>query len=100
MIDLFESRLGLTGIGIDDDYVELGGDSLMAMPLAKEIRELLDLSSFSVAQIFRRRNVASIADALTESPEEKERLFALAELLENIKGMTPGEVSKSLEALS
>lgn len=100
LIDLFESRLGLTGIGIDDDYVELGGDSLMAMPLAKEIRELLNLSSFSVAQIFRRRNVASIADALTESPEEKERLFALAELLENIKGMTPGEVSKSLEALS
>ncbi|WP_291440743.1 SDR family NAD(P)-dependent oxidoreductase, partial [Desulfovibrio sp.] len=100
LIALFEARLGLTGIGIDDDYVELGGDSLMAMPLAKEIRELLDLSSFSVAQIFRRRNVANIADALTESPEEKERLFALAELLESIKRMTPGEVSKSLEVLS
>lgn len=100
LADLFESRLGLSGIGVDDDYVELGGDSLMAMPLAKEIRDLLDLSAFSVAQIFRRRTVANIADFLTESQEEKERLFALAELLETVKRMRPEEVSASLEALS
>lgn len=98
--DLFESRLGLSGIGIDDDYVELGGDSLMAMPLAKEIRDLLDLSTFSVAQIFRRRTVANIANYLTESQQEEERLFALAELLESVKHMRPEEVSASLEALS
>ena len=100
LADLFESRLGLSGIGIDDDYVELGGDSLMAMPLAKEIRDLLDLSAFSVAQIFRRRTVANIADYLTESQEERERLLALAELLESVKQMRPEDVSASLEALS
>ena len=100
LVDLFESRLGLSGIGIDDDYVELGGDSLMAMPLAKEIRDLFDLSAFSVAQIFRQRTVANIADYLTESQEEKERLFALAELLESVKHMRPEDVSASLEALS
>lgn len=97
LLELFEARLGLRGIGIDDDYVELGGDSLMAMPLAKEIRELFALPAFSVALIFRRRNVANIADSLTESAEEKERLFALAELFEKIKKMEPEEVSKSLE---
>ncbi len=95
---LFEARLGLKGIGIDDDYVELGGDSLMAMPLAKEIRELFDLSGFTVAQIFRRRTVANIADALIEPAEEEVRLCALAELLESVQRMTPEEVAKSLEA--
>lgn len=100
LISLFEARLSLKGIGIDDDYIELGGDSLMAMPLAKEIRELFDLPSFTVAQIFRNRTVAKIADTLTQSPEEKSRLFALAELLESVKQMTPEEVSRSLGATS
>lgn len=96
---LFEERLGLRGIGIDDDYVELGGDSLMALPLARELRELLAIPDFSVAQIFRRRTVANIADALMSSPGERERLLALAGLLERVREMSPEEVAASLEDL-
>ncbi|WP_298034437.1 beta-ketoacyl synthase N-terminal-like domain-containing protein [uncultured Desulfovibrio sp.] len=100
LLGLFENRLGLAGIGIDDDYVELGGDSLMGLPLAKEIRELFDCSGFSVARIFRYRTVANIADALGKNPEEKERLFLLAELLESVRNMTPEEVAEQLEGAS
>ena len=40
---VWSSALGLTGVGVDDDFVELGGDSLMAASCAIQLGEELNL---------------------------------------------------------
>ncbi len=95
LLDILESRLGIAGIGIHDDYVELGGDSLLAMPLTAQIRDSLAVP-FPVATLFRTRTAARIADHLLEAESGGARLPTLAGVLQRVKAMTPDQVSAAL----
>lgn len=97
LLDILESRLGIAGIGIHDDYVELGGDSLLAMPLTAQIRDSLAVP-FPVATLFRTRTAARIADHLLEVESGGARLPTLAGVLQRVKAMTPDQVSAALVA--
>jgi polyketide synthase PksN len=41
---LFESFFGLENIGVEDDFFELGGDSLKGMMLLKRIKKEFDIN--------------------------------------------------------
>ncbi|MBF6171761.1 non-ribosomal peptide synthetase [Nocardia blacklockiae] len=57
---IFREVLGLTEIGIDDDFFRMGGDSLSAVRLrARILRELGE--QVQVQDIFRHRTVAGLA---------------------------------------
>ncbi|MEV4096443.1 non-ribosomal peptide synthetase [Streptosporangium saharense] len=66
---LFGEVLGLPGeVGADDDFFELGGDSILAMRLAgRGRREGLELS---VADVFEHRTPAALAAAVPEIGSE------------------------------
>ncbi|SIT07153.1 type I polyketide synthase [Insolitispirillum peregrinum] len=94
---LFEERLGIHGLGINDDYVELGGDSLLAMPLTAAIRDTFAVP-FPVAALFRTRTVARIADHLMSDEATAARLLALAGVLLQVRAMSPDHVKAALMA--
>ncbi|QDL68845.1 non-ribosomal peptide synthetase [Streptomyces malaysiensis subsp. malaysiensis] len=61
---LFAEVLGLDGVGIDDGFFDLGGDSIMSIQLVGRARRAgLELS---VRDIFEHRTVAALADVVTE----------------------------------
>jgi len=57
---LFAETLGLPEIGIDDDFFDLGGHSLMAARLASRIRAALD-TTISIKDILGAPTVADLA---------------------------------------
>ena len=76
LLQAFESVLGLTHLSVNDDFYELGGDSLRAIELITVVQD----PSLNVPLLYRNRNVRALARALTEdqngstaSLEERDR---------------------------
>jgi acyl transferase domain-containing protein/acyl carrier protein len=44
IIDIWEELLGVEGIGVEDNYLDLGGDSLIAVRIIGRVRELIGVS--------------------------------------------------------
>ncbi|MFD0552533.1 amino acid adenylation domain-containing protein [Streptomyces rectiviolaceus] len=65
LCDLFATVLGVTEVGIDDGFFDLGGDSIMSIQLVSSARRAgLELS---VRDIFEHRTVAALADVVQEA---------------------------------
>ncbi|WP_367140667.1 MULTISPECIES: amino acid adenylation domain-containing protein [Streptomyces] len=62
LADSFAEALALARVGIDDDFLALGGDSIQAMRVAARLRGRGVEVSFR--QIFESRTVAALADAI------------------------------------
>ncbi|RAV12707.1 non-ribosomal peptide synthetase, partial [Mycolicibacterium sp. GF69] len=60
LIGIFAEVLGVEGVGIDDSFFDLGGDSLLAMRLSAAINTALD-ADLSVPSVFDAPSVAKLA---------------------------------------
>jgi phthiocerol/phenolphthiocerol synthesis type-I polyketide synthase E len=69
MIGMIEKFLGINGIGVLDDFFELGGDSLRATVLLRRIEREHDIY-FPISEFFQCKNIRE----LTVSVEEKVRV--------------------------
>ncbi|MCF1598955.1 amino acid adenylation domain-containing protein [Streptomyces muensis] len=62
---LFAEVVGLSEVGVDDGFFDLGGDSIMSMQLVSRARRAgLELS---VRDVFEQRTVAALAEVVTET---------------------------------
>jgi NAD(P)-dependent dehydrogenase (short-subunit alcohol dehydrogenase family) len=67
IVALWEEALGISGIGIDDDFFALGGDSVLAIQIVARARQLgLELSP---QQLFGTPTVAGLAAHISEKKE-------------------------------
>ncbi|MEM7585289.1 MAG: amino acid adenylation domain-containing protein, partial [Acidobacteriota bacterium] len=64
--DLVGTLIGLSEVGIHDDFFELGGDSLLAVELASRLRDR-GSGEVPMKRFFRQPTVATLANALRES---------------------------------
>lgn len=63
ILQMWTSILGVEGIGVRDDFFELGGDSIKAMMLMSRLTQLTG-KSIPVKTIFEHRTIERIAGAL------------------------------------
>ncbi|GGU70576.1 non-ribosomal peptide synthetase [Streptomyces daghestanicus] len=61
LVQLFEEVVGVHGVGVDDDFFALGGDSIMSMQLAGRARKAG--LAISPRDVFERRTAARLAAA-------------------------------------
>lgn len=78
---IWEELLGIHPIGIHDEFLRLGGNSLLAIRVAAELRETFQID-FPLEALLRSSTVAEIA------------LFVEDALLTMIEGMDEAEVSR------
>jgi mycobactin phenyloxazoline synthetase len=92
--------VGAREVGVDDDFFELGGDSVLATTAVARIRNWLDTPTVMVADIFATRTVAALAARLAEREPGSERLAQVAELYLEVADMDNADVLSALDTTS
>ncbi|MFW6175326.1 MAG: phosphopantetheine-binding protein, partial [Acidobacteriota bacterium] len=95
--EIWESMLGVSGIGIHDAFLELGGDSLLASRLVARMRETFALD-LPVRLFFEASTIAELARAVEAMQEEAEaeEVEDLEELTSYLEGLSEEEVEAEL----
>ncbi len=72
LVHLFETFFGIKNIGINDDFFELGGDSLKAMTLSNSIHKRYDVA-LDLKDFFMNPNIKSLAKKVENRLSKKEK---------------------------
>jgi mycobactin phenyloxazoline synthetase len=81
----------------EDDFFELGGDSVLATTAVARIRNWLDTPTVMVADIFATRTVAALAARLAAREPGSPRLDQVAELYLEVAQMDNDDVLSALD---
>ena len=63
---MYEELLGITPIGVNDDFFEVGGHSLVGIQLTFRVRETYNLEDFHMNTLFEKPTPAGLAEAVEE----------------------------------
>ncbi|MEO1430398.1 MAG: SDR family NAD(P)-dependent oxidoreductase [Cyanobacteria bacterium J06633_8] len=87
IIEIFQSLLGNTKIGINDDFFELGGDSLIGTMLTAKIKQAFTVN-INVSDMFNLTTVAQISEFITNQQQSSQKdLMKISEILELVDSM-------------
>ncbi|HVK53448.1 MAG TPA: acyltransferase domain-containing protein [Burkholderiales bacterium] len=64
LADVWQSVLGLEQVGVNDDYFELGGDSLLALLIISRMRSVLGVE-LAPHHLFKQPTIAGLATQIT-----------------------------------
>lgn len=80
--------LGLDKVGVDTDFFEIGGNSILATTLTAKIRGLLAVSGFGVTSVLEGRTVRRISAALSAAEQTPSRLTQVCRILLELAEVT------------
>jgi acyl carrier protein len=83
---LWQNALWLDKVGVDDDFFDLGGNSLVAVQLVAEVSRGFK-TEVPVAKLFELRTIRALAASIEEA------------LLERIAGLSDEEAMAELQAM-
>lgn len=66
IVTIWESLLGMDGIGIDDNFFELGGHSLLALRMTGQVNQSVN-ASMSMVDIFQYPTIRKLAASINSS---------------------------------
>ena len=69
---VWERLLDITGVGVDDSFFDLGGDSLSIVRANEELRLLFD-QELTMADMFRLPTVAKLAEYISSTGDDGDR---------------------------
>lgn len=78
IVQAFSKALGIATCGLDDDFFDMGGHSLLAVQVAEELRNVLGLS-VSPGALFEAPTVRQLVEHLTSSEESSHRPILLTQ---------------------
>jgi acyl transferase domain-containing protein/acyl carrier protein len=94
---IWKDLLGVAQVGIYDNFLDLGGDSLLATRLVSRMRDVFHLD-LPVRLFFERSTVAELAEAVAEM-QEQQRKVEDAELLDQVQGLSEDELEMEIMRL-
>ena len=94
LVVIFSEVLPVRPIGVTEDFISLGGDSVQATRLVALSRTWLDAPRLSVADIFGHRTIAGLAERLTAL--EGPRVARVAEILLDVVALSDEQVDVEL----
>jgi len=96
LVGIWQEVLGVTSVGIHDNFFLRGGHSLLAMQVIGHLNSVFPLELPPQA-IFKAPTVASLANWMIEHETSPDQVVAIAELRQAIDAMSPEDVQQLLE---
>ncbi len=96
LADLWQELLGVETVGVHDNFMELGGDSLLAILLNTRLRETFHVT-LSVQDLFDGPTVAEMSERLISA--DQQAVQTIEEKLEMLEHLSDDEVQKLLAEL-
>ncbi|MBK9945446.1 MAG: amino acid adenylation domain-containing protein [Kouleothrix sp.] len=93
--ELWEQLLGVTPIGINDNFFDLGGHSLLAIQLVGQLRAEFQ-ADVSLHGLFETPTVAQVAAGITAGPAPGAQAETLEAMLQMVEGLSDDEVAALL----
>jgi acyl carrier protein len=94
--DVWAEVLGLDQVSIADEFIALGGDSLLAARVVARLQEDLDSPAITLRALFRSPTVADLAAHLRQE-DDPARLDEVAAIIIEIGQMSDDEVAALLD---
>lgn len=99
LAEIWSEIFSIEPISVDDNFFQLGGDSLMAIQLAARLREHF-LVEVSVNNLFEEPTIADLARKIPELQQEnQETIEDISQKLDMLESLSDEEVKKMLEEL-
>jgi acyl carrier protein len=95
---LWQTLLGVSGVGIHDDFFDLGGHSLLGTQLVSRLRKVFEVE-LPMRCIFEAKTVADLAGLVKEKQAEQVVDEEMEETLAMLEGLSDEEVAALLAAL-
>jgi acyl-CoA synthetase (AMP-forming)/AMP-acid ligase II len=92
---IFEEVLGLSQVGVFDNFFALGGDSLTATQTISRIRNSFQVE-LPIVTMFRRPTPADLTEEVVARASDTD-LALISELLEELQGLSEEDVRRLLE---
>ncbi len=97
LAEIWRGLLGLEGIGIRDNFFELGGHSLLLTLLAFRIQQAFHVQ-LPLRILFDAPTITDLSAAIAAAQVDQEDPAEVARILEELKQLSPDEVTALLEA--
>ncbi|MGH9237570.1 MAG: SDR family NAD(P)-dependent oxidoreductase [Vicinamibacterales bacterium] len=88
IVDVWETVLGIGGIGVHDGFVELGGNSLLGVQIASRLREMFQVE-LPIDEFFKAPTVSALAEVVARRLLERVDAGMLDQLLDEIESPAP-----------
>ncbi|HCY86382.1 MAG TPA: hypothetical protein DHV36_14700 [Desulfobacteraceae bacterium] len=99
LAEIWSEIFSIEPISVDDNFFQLGGDSLMAIQLAARLREHF-LVDVSVNNLFEEPTIADLARKIPELQQENQEMIEdISQKLDMLESLSDEEVKKMLEEL-
>ncbi|MGA9772856.1 MAG: amino acid adenylation domain-containing protein [Blastocatellia bacterium] len=96
VVRIWEEVLGVEKIGINDNFIMMGGHSLAAMQVLARLRKTFQIG-VPVRVLFEARNVAELVEAMSAEERIPGRLEKIARVVKKIEQMGEEDVNRLLE---
>jgi acyl carrier protein len=92
---IWREVLAVERVGLHDNFLDLGGHSMLAMRCVSGIRQLFRIE-LPLRVLFESANLAELAQSLTAYEERPDGLEKIARLLQKVKGISREELQNEL----
>ena len=99
LVTVWAGILGTEKIGIEDDFFELGGDSVLATHVVSRLRDMFRMDLPPIV-LFEAPTIETLATYMIANEARPGLAEKTAGVLKRIEGMTEEEVTRSLHSSS
>lgn len=71
----WEAALGVSGIGIDDNFFDLGGNSLIGLGLVRQLQQALNLPQLPDRILYESPSIRALAESLDQGQQQSKALM-------------------------
>jgi acyl carrier protein len=96
LADIWRDVLGVSRVGVNDNFFDLGGHSLLATRVLSNVRRLFRLE-LPLRVLFEAHTVAELALAIIPYETQPGQAERIARVLQKLKGISAEEVKRELQ---